>query len=156
MPVLDSSAITPPIQVAEKTETISASDKRSILRGCISDSDATRHRFGFRMFLELRLLSGAYACSYHVLSGRHARFRFLESNTRFTRCSSLAGVIFILHVHFCGRTNRASNKLSAAIRTHETELFRSALQTVGALETADVSFVRIWREIAVAAFAVRP
>src|SRR5262245_60218678 len=52
-------------------------------------------------------------------------FAFLESNTRFTRCSSLAGVIFILHVRFCGSTNRASNKLSAAIRTHETELLEA-------------------------------
>jgi hypothetical protein len=57
VPVVDSPAITAPIQVAEKTETIDASEKRSILQACISDGDAIRHRFGFRMFLALRLLS---------------------------------------------------------------------------------------------------
>jgi hypothetical protein len=84
------------------------------------------------MFLDLRLLSGVYTCSYHVLSGRHARFRFLgveysgtshselgihaapqiaveirvSGSTSFRR-SRLGGVIFVLHVHFCGSTNRA-------------------------------------------------
>ena len=53
------------------------------------------------------------------------------------------------------RTNRATNKLSAAIGAYEAELPGRALFAIRAFECADVSFMRIGRKIPVAAFTVR-
>jgi hypothetical protein len=47
------------------------------------------------------------------------------------------------------------HKLSTAIQTNEAELL-CAIETIGALERADVGFVRIGRKISIAALAIRP
>jgi hypothetical protein len=60
----------------------------------------------------------------------------------------------ILH-ELRSRTNWTTDEIATAIGAHETELRGRARQAIGALEGADVSFARLGREIAVAAFAVR-
>jgi len=52
------------------------------------------------------------------------------------------------------RTNRTSNKLTAAVGADETEVLRRTLQAISALESADVGFPRLWWKIPIATLAV--